>query len=84
MSPFEVFEQQIQQQKSEVKGLKEAFDIVQDHLVKAEQQIRYKDALIVELVDALEEEFGESRTLEQNQKRPWDIIKRAKEMINRG
>jgi hypothetical protein len=36
-------------------------------------------ALITEMADALEEEFGESRDLMQSQKRPWNLIKRARE-----
>ena len=35
--------------------------------------------LIIELTDALEEEFGESRDLMQSQQRPWNLIQRARE-----
>jgi hypothetical protein len=39
---------------AEIEQIKEAYDIVQDHLVKAEQRLREKDKLISELCDALE------------------------------
>ena len=36
-------------------------------------------ALISELCDALEEEFGESRDLTQSQRRPWNLILQGRE-----
>jgi hypothetical protein len=52
-NPFKTFEKQITEEKSEIKELKKAYDIVQDHLVRAEQKLRDKDKLITELCDAL-------------------------------
>lgn len=52
-NPFKTFERQITEEKSEIKELKKAYDIISDHLVRAEQQLRDKDKLITELADAL-------------------------------
>ncbi len=79
--------------KAEKKDLEEAFDIISDKLVKADAEIeRLKEsakydaflrekyrALITELCDALEEEFGESRDLTQSQRRPWNLILQGRE-----
>ncbi len=54
-NPFKTFEWQIKEDKNEIKELKKAYDIVQDHLVKSEHQIRYKNALIIELADAIDQ-----------------------------
>ena len=52
-NPFKTFERQITEEKSEIKELKKAYDIISDHLVRAEQQLRDKDKLITELAEVL-------------------------------
>ena len=74
-NPFKTFERQIAEEKSEIKELKEAYDIVQDHLVKAEQRLIEKDKMITELADALEEQSCWSTKVE--------LIQRAREVTKR-
>jgi hypothetical protein len=46
---FKVFEQQIKEERNQIKALQEAFDIIADQLTKCEQREREKDAEIERL-----------------------------------
>jgi hypothetical protein len=64
--------------KAEKKDLQVAYDIVQDHLVKAEQRLRDKDKLITELADALEVSASHD-TDWARQSNHLEIVQRARE-----
>jgi hypothetical protein len=77
-NPFKTFEKQIAEEKSEIRELKKAYDIVQDHLVRAEQKLRDKDKLIGELADEFAPTIGH---WSDHPDRKFDLIRRAREAI---
>jgi hypothetical protein len=70
---------ELREKDAEIERLKAEYLKLDEQLEQALRKNENQATLIIELADALEEEFGESRDLMQSQQHPWSLIQRARE-----